>query len=317
LRPELNVVSRAGFVGTATSPEKPNRRTQDSELYEALVAPLPTSGLGVRLTAFYGNDAAKGNFVRSLIHIDGEKLDFAREPDGLIKAVFDVVAVTLNEKNEVADEFSRTHTMKVDASALNVIRRNGLLYTTDVPVKKAGTYNFRVAIRDGNSRLMGSASQVVEVPELKKGKIAVSALSLAQVDKTGKFTVPGPVSPELAISVVEGPAVPAVRRFMPGSALAYSYTVYNARLDKSGKPSLTVQVDLYRDGELLLSGKPVPAEITAQNDWSRINDFGYIRLNTEMKSGDYALQITVTDLLASGNDRSSTQWVDFELSTEK
>ncbi len=317
-RPDLKVISRAGFIGTAGEVAKPKRRTQDSELYEALIAPLPIAGLDVRLTAFYGNDSEKGNFVRSLTYLDGDRLDFAPEPNGMIKASFDVVAVTLNEKNEVVDEFSRTHTMKVDASALSVIRRNGLLYTTDVPVKKAGIYNFRLAVRDGRSRLLGSASQVIEVPELKRGRLAVSGLSLSEVDLNGKFSVPSAVNPELALSVVQSEAVPAVRRFSPGSALAYSYTIYNAKRDKvSGRPSLTVQVNLYRDGELLVSGNPAPAEINRPADWARIDDFGYLRLNNQMSAGDYALQITITDMLATGAARTSTQWIDFEITERK
>jgi hypothetical protein len=54
--------------------------------------------LNLHLTAFFGNTEQGGSFVRTLLHLDGEQISFVDEPNGMKKAVFDVVAVTLNEK---------------------------------------------------------------------------------------------------------------------------------------------------------------------------------------------------------------------------
>ncbi len=78
-----------------------------------------------------------------------------------------------------------------------LIKQNGLIYTTDVPVKKAGNYNFRMAVRDANSKTLGSASQVIQVPDLKKSKIFMSGLTLGAVDENNKFVSPSAVKPEL------------------------------------------------------------------------------------------------------------------------
>ncbi len=312
-RPDLNVHSRAGFLGSTAEPAKPKRKSENSELYEALIAPVPNAGLGLRLTAYFGNGAAEGNYVRSLTHLDGNAITFVNE-GGMMKASFDVVAVTMNEKNDVVDEFTRAHQFKIDPAAIPLIKRNGLVYTTDVPIKKAGTYNFRVAIRDTNSRLLGSASQVLEIPDVKKGALVLSALTVAPVDQKGKFSIPAAVKPEEALSIVDSNAVPAIRRFRRGGVLAYAYTLYNARTDKTlNKPSLTVKVDLYHDGKLMTAFEPVPADLAPHSDWARINDFGYLRLGPEMPKGEYALQVTVTDLLAPKGSGMSRQWVDFEI----
>lgn len=161
--------------------------------------------------------------------------------------------------------------------------------------------------------MLGSASQIVQIPDLNKGTLAVSALALSQVNTDGKFAVPSAVKPENALSLSSTGAVPAIRRFRRGSILAYTYSVYNAKLGgASGKPSLTVQMNLYRDGKLITEGKPTPADLQNQTDWSRINDYGYFRLTPEAAKGDYSLQIIVRDSLAKGNQVSS-QWVDFEV----
>jgi len=310
-RPDLKISSRAGFLGVTDNETAPRKRTGDSELYEAIVAPLPRAGLNVRLSAFFANDAAQGNVVRSLVHLDGGELTFVDDANGFKKAVFDVVAVTLNEKNEVVDEFNRTHTFKIEAAAMPLIKQNGLIYTTDVPVKKAGNYNFRLAVRDAGSKMLGSASQSIQVPDLKKSKIFLSGLTVSQVDANGKFAAPSAVKPENALSLTDSTAVPAIRRFRPNTILAYAYTLYNAQTDKTtNQPKLTVQVNLYRDGNMIAEGKPQTPELEKPTDTTRINDYGYLRLNAAIEKGDYALQIIVKDLTAN---ETTSQWIDFEV----
>lgn len=310
-RPDLRVSSRAGFLGRIDEESAAKKRTGDSELYEAIAAPLPRAGLNVQLNAFFVNDAAQGNAVRSLVYLDGNELTFVDEPNGFKKAVLDVVAVTLNEKNEVVDEFNRTHTFKIEAAALPLIKQNGMIYTTDVPVKKAGNYNFRLAVRDANSKTLGAASQSIQVPDLKKSKIFLSGLTVSQVDSNGKFSAPSAVRPENALSITNSTAVPAIRRFRPNTIVAYAYTLYNAQTDKTtNQPKLSVQINLYRDGKIITEGKPEIAQPEKSSDPARINDYGYLRLNAKVEKGDYALQVTVKDLLTN---ETASQWIDFEV----
>ena len=310
-RPELRVISRAGFFGKTEEETKAKKRTGDSELYEAIVAPLLRAGLNLRLSAFFVSDAAQGNVVRALVHLDGKEIAFVDDANGMKKAVFDVIAVTLNEKNEVVDEFNRTHTFKVEARAIPFIKQNGLIYSTDVPVKKAGNYTFRLAARDVSSKLLGSASQIIQVPELKKNKIFLSGLTVSGIDAGGKFAAPSAAKPENALSLTNSAAVPAIRRFQPNSILAYAYTLYNAQIDKAtNQPKLTVQVNLYRDGKIVIEGKPQTAELEKPSDPTRINDYGYMRLDAAIEKGDYALQVIVKDLLSN---ETTSQWIDFEI----
>jgi VWFA-related protein len=310
-RPDLKVSSRTGFLGRTDESVAPKKRNGDSELYDAIVAPLPKAGLNVRLNAFFVNTPAEGNAVRALVHLNGGEIAFTDEPNGFKKGVFDVVAVTLNEKNEVVDEFNRTHTFKFEAAALALIKQNGVIYTTDVPIKKAGNYNFRLAVRDVNSKMLGSAGQIIQVPDLKKSKLFLSGLTISAVDENGKFASPSAVKPENALSLTNSTAVPAIRVFRPNTIAAYSYTLYNVQNDKNlNQPKLTVQINLYRDGNLISEGKPQPPEPEKQSDLTRINDFGYLRLNANIEKGDYALQIIVKDLLSN---ETTSQSIDFEI----
>ena len=311
-RPELSVRSRSGFLGITDEALRPKKRSGDSELYEAIVAPLPKAGLNLHLTAFFGNTEQGGSFVRTLLHLDGEQISFVDEPNGMKKAVFDVVAVTLNEKNEVVDEFNRTHTIRFPGAYADEINRKGLIYNADIPVKKPGVYNFRVAIRDQGSKLLGSAGQQIEVPDLKKHNLLLTGLTVGEVElKGGKPIMPSIEKTESGFSAVVSVSDPAIRRFQPGAIVGYAYKILNADLDKATRqPNVTVQVRLFRDGKVFLDGGTQPGKFEPQADMTRISDYGYLRLQPEAPAGDYALQVVVRD---TKSNETTSQWIDFEV----
>ena len=317
MRPDLRVQHRSGFIGVADANadgSKPVRKSEYSELYEAIAAPLPKPGLSLDLMASFGNSATSGSFVRSVVHVDGPDLTFVDDSNGIKKAVLDVVAVTLNEKNVVVDEFTRTHTVKFDAQTAAKINRDGFDYTTDIPIKKIGSYNFRVAVRDANSKLIGTVGQAVQIPDLKRSDVLISGLTVSGADANGKFETVGPTTAETAISLPSSVSAPSIRQFRPGSVVAYAYTIYNARADKTtGRPNIGITVNLFRDGKLLAPGTESPAQFEDQPDWTRIKDYGYIRLNSQAVPGEYALQVIVRDLLG-GKTAVSSQWIDLKVS---
>ena len=311
-RPELSVRTRSGFFGVTDESLRPKKRTGDSELYEAIAAPLPNAGLNLQLTAFFGNTESQGSFARTLVHVDGDQVSFADEPNGIKKGVFDVVAVTLNEKNEVVDEFNRTHTIRFPEANLASVKQNGLIYTADIPVKKPGAYNFRVAIRDVNSKQIGSAGQQIEVPDLKKQSLVLSGLTVGEVGfKDGKPVMPSMQRAENGFTAVATDSDPAIRRFRPGAVLGYTFQIYNAELDKTTRqPNVTVQVRLFREGQVVTEGQPQETQFEPQSDMKRLSDYGYLRLQNEALEGDYALQVVIKDLKAN---ETTSQWIDFEV----
>lgn len=309
-RPELSVRSRSGFFGITDESLRPKKRAGDSELYEAIAAPLPNAGLNLHLTAFFANTLEEGSFVRTLLHLDGQQISFADEQSGMNKGVFDVVAVTLNEKNEVVDEFNRTHTIRFPAAHLAAIKQNGLIYTADIPVKKPGAYNFRVAIRDVTSKLLGSAGQQIEVPDLKKKSLVLSGLTIGEVElQNGKPIMPSVEKAQNGFAPVARISNPAIRRFRPGAILGYSYRLYGAER-ATQQANLTVQVRLYREGQVVTEGAPQVTQFEPQADMMRISDYGYLRLQPDALAGDYALQILIKDFKSN---ETTSQWIDFEV----
>ncbi len=96
--------------------------------------------------------------------------------------------------------------------------------------------------------------------------------------------------------------------------LDFGYIIYNAKLDPAtGKPRLTTQVSLYRDGRRVVAGAPAAFQVGQQADLRRLVASGRLRLGADLTPGEYILQAVVTDALAPEKSRTVSQWLDFEI----
>ena len=78
-------------------------------------------------------------------------------------------------------------------------------------------------------------------------------------------------------------------------------------------PQLTTQTRVFRDGKLLFEGKPQPVNVSGQTNLQVEYGSGAINLGSDMETGDYILQIIVTDNLAKDKYKITTQFVQFEI----
>jgi VWFA-related protein len=315
-RPGLKVRSRSGFYslpdGEAATP---GMRGGDRQLFTALAAPVGGNGVRVQLTPFFGNDPSAGSFVRTLLHINAQDLTFTDEPNGFKKAVLDVAAVTFADDGRIADEFNRTHTVRVGADTYRHVLLHGISYSADVPVKRAGDYQLRVVVRDAASGRLGASGQFVEVPDVRSKQFTLSGLVLGEAAPHGSPSLPPGASAEAALAPVPSAAHPALRHFRPGASLAYSYVIYNPPHTgrDSDPPQLTTRARLFREGRELLSKPETPFDARAQADPARLNATGTLALPRDAAPGSYVLQLVINDASSGKKRRTVTQWIDFEV----
>ena len=307
-RPDLRVSSRNGFFGNAESEPRPVYKTADSPMYEAMESPLQDTGMDIALTVLHGNTEAGGNFIRPLFHLKLEDVTLQDDVNGAKKAVLDVVGVTLDGKNKVADEFNRTYTLQIPKEALQLAMQNGLDFSADMIVKKPGVYSFRIAVRDNASKRLAAASDYVEIEDVAKKNFFMSGLIAMGADANGLPMIPESRNVKEAFLLVKSLSVPSIRQFSKGSKFYYSFIVYNAKNLPGGSPKLTQQVKLYHNGKLIFDGDETP--VLPGTDGSRIQHIGNINISNAVEVGGYVLQIVVRDKIAN---RTSSQWIDFEV----
>ncbi len=324
-RAGLRVRTRGGFYGfTEDEAARPLRRTRGEQLIGALTSPFASGDVRLRLTSLFGGDAQQGTFVASLMHIDMSKVKFAEEADGWHKADLDIIAITFGENGNVVDEVNRTETVRARGDSLRAVVEGGLVYTMRVPVKKPGAYQLRVAVRDAATESLGSASQFIEVPDLKKKRLALSGIILegspvaqANAPAAASSTTPPQQQGTPGEGQGRGPdpmSSSAVRRFRQGTLADYLVNIYNARLDRAtARPQLRVQMRLFREGQPAFTGQVKSFDPGSQNGANYFTTGSRLRLGSDLVPGEYVLQLIVTDELVKGRHATASQWIDFEI----
>jgi hypothetical protein len=194
------------------------------------------------------------------------------------------------------------------------VERDGLVYYITVPVKKPGAYQLRMSLRDTATDRIGSASQFIEVPDVKKDRLALSGLILrGYATRNAQPNADNPSADQEGIDKGAAEASPAVRRFHSGMYLNYAFFIYNAHSEKGAAPQLTTQVILFRDGKPVFTGKQNPMTNINQPDLKRLVGGGIIQLGMELAPGDYVLQVIVNDALADKKHQTTSQWMDFSI----
>ena len=188
-------------------------------------------------------------------------------------------------------------TMQLSQEVIERAQREGMVYSFDLPLKRTGSFQLRVALRDVRSQRIGSASQFVQTPNLSDGRLALSGVLL----------------------YAEGPGLEpddwnralVLRRFQHGASLVYGYTIYNAALDKkTQRPQLTTRTEIFRDSLKVYSSDRVTVNTADQNDLKRINAGARLQLGSALTPGEYVVQIVVEDQVAK---RTAVQVTQFEV----
>ena len=307
---KFKVRMRHGFYGI-TDEEKPKPKTLGQQLFDALASPFGATGVHLQLTSFFANDASAGSIMRSFLYVDPHDLTFT-EDAGIHHTVIDVMAITFGDNGVPIDQLGRTYQIKLSDDDYKRIIRQGLVYNLTVPVKKAGAYQLRISLRDSASDRVGSASQFLDAPDIKKKRLALSGLVVRGqlASQSGNAVM---VTQSEGREEGDAETSAAVRHFKTGNVMTYAFYIYNAKLDSTSHPQLTTQVKLFRDGAEVFTGKETQFSPGQQTDMQRLAAGGAIKLGTDLTPGDYVIQIVVTDLLADRKHRVSTQWMDFQV----
>jgi len=328
---KFNVRMRNGFLGFSDDAKAaPVQKTLAQQMIGALTSPFGATGVHLQLTSLFGNDAKAGSIMRSMLHIDARDLTFTTEADGMHKCIFDVLAMTFGDNGVPVDQIGRTYTLQLPEALYKRAQRDGLVYYVTVPIKKPGAYQLRISFRDTSTARIGSASQFIEVPDLKKNRLAISGIVVRGENPVEKAAGAAPSASPAANQPAEGAnsaaqdqeaadqknpeASPAVRHFSRGMLMDYLFIIYNAHLDKAAnKSQLIAQVRLFRDGQPVFTGKENALSFTGVVDPKRLITSGGLKLGNDLTPGEYVLQVSVRDMLADEKYRTVTQWMDFEI----
>ena len=313
-RPGTTVRYRSGFLNVADEKQpKPTDMKAGDRLVNALTSPFAVNDIPLRLNALFVNNPQAGSYIRSFLHIRSQDISFEDTPDGGKKATLDIIAAAFGDNGNATDHLSRSFTITIKKDQLESFMKSGFPISFEFPIKKAGAFQLRVAIRDHKSEKVGSANQFIEVPDLKKNRLTLSGVALNNMSFASwkmRNAVKGKGQPVSDGS--DAMSDTANRQFKRGTVLDYALSIYNARPGSGLASGLTSEVKLFRDGKQFFDGKPLPVT-SLHNDSRSISLLGSFNIGPELAAGDYVMAIVVKDTAAKEKQRTAVQFVQFEI----
>ena len=312
-RPTLKVRYRSGFFGVTDEklPLKDVVSEKDAVL-QAIFSPFDLNGIDLQLTPIFSNTGrADGNSVNALLHIKGEDLDFVREADGKRKGEFEIFAVTLDAGGKTIDKVAKSYSLNLTEENYQKLLAKGLVYMMNVPLRKSGAYQMKVAFRDTNNGKIGSSSQFLDIPNVSKGKLFLSGVLLQaftpQELQLKMQRVSNSTQQSDSAAKIQNDT--ANRRFKRGTNLNFGYEIYGIKANSGRETRLRSQIKLFSENQILFES---PKEIISVNGEKHKTE-SLITLGNDLKPGFYFLQISVTDEAEKDKNQSAVQWIDFEI----
>lgn len=310
-RPDLRVRYRSGFFAVADEKINQLNQTPQQKLLNALISPFGKNEINLSLYSLFYNDSQNRNFIRSLVHIDPQDLNFSTDNNGLHKATFEI-AYSLYDSNGTSTKNKINQvTLQFDKERFQKVQKDGIIYNLAIPIPKSGAYQFRIALQDTASEKVGAASQFVEVPNLDKKNLTLSNLIVKNYTLEKWKTVASEQNDNSGNQDSDVFLDTAVREFNRGTKLSYFYIIYNAKRDSSKNTQLQTSTRLFHNGKLILEGDLTPINTDSKSE--RIEVSNAITLGTDLQTGDYVLQIVVLDSLAKKNNQIAAQSIDFRI----
>jgi VWFA-related protein len=311
-RSGLSLRTRKGFYGFTEDEANQMRQAQSNKIDAALVSPFRAHDIAIDLATIFAKDPRLGLLLRSFLYIDAKSLTFRDDGEGWRKVTVEMRGIIFGNNGHPLDEIVVTPTVRLRQNAYEQALRDGLVLRFDIPVKRPGSYQLRVAARDLVSSRIGSAGQFVTVPDLNR-EFAMSGIVLSGAAEQTILTISAPLFSENATDTkVEAQlsANPVNRHFKAGTNLVFAFVIYNANASP-GPPELAIDATMFREGKLIDSANGLRVNMAGQKDLTRISTSGIVYLKPDLEPGRYFLQLVTTDVTKKTNQ--AMQWVDFEV----
>ena len=294
-RSGMTLRTRYGFFGVTEEDVNRSKPTVVDQTNLALLSPFAAQDLEVDLNSFFTNGKTEGSLVRSFVYLNPANLTFVAA-NGRHETTLQMHGVIFGDNGAVIEKVKHDIVLSLGEAEYQQVMRDGLRDAVrlrfDMPAKKPGSYQVRIAVRDQTSAKIGSAGQFVDVPDLTKNRVALSGIVLRS---SAQGITPATVM-----------ATPPGRSFAMNSDLHFAFFVYNP------SPALMMQTKVFRDGKVVKSIPAAPLDAPNKTDGGPILATNMMQLTSDLEPGTYYMQVAVFDR-TKDKQVPMTQWADFEI----
>jgi hypothetical protein len=221
--------------------------------------------------------------------INAGKFHFT-QAEGRYQTSFDIVGFVFDQMGRRRGGFSDTINLNLTKEDYQRALAEGVTYTASTELPSGTIYQVRTVVREASSGSLGTFSKYLEIPDLSKGKLAMSSVFLFAVDPAAKKAV----------------VLQATRQLSRKQDLRYVAMVYNPKL-KDGKPQLRSQMIITQGDKELFREPEQPVD---SNGTAPVTKMGQLGLS-KVAPGRYVLTLVVTDTLADKKNQTMAHSIDF------
>jgi hypothetical protein len=194
----------------------------------------------------------------------------------------------------------RAYDLEMPQDAYEQAQRDGLYFKVALRLPPGQTWSIRALASDGITGRLGSAVQVIEIPQ--PGVFSLSGVNLRAFDPTG--------GKNPAIDPKENGAA---RIFRIGRPMEFLYAILNPAADENKQVQVEIKTRVYSGIQSIFEGRSSEMTYPVQAGTLR-QVMGRLTLASDMAPGDYVLEVTVTDKRAPVGTRASvSRFIDFQL----
>jgi VWFA-related protein len=276
-----------------------------SDLMQAMAAPLPMTGLQLRVQAIAQKGAGKNANVKVIVQTSGKDLAFTQN-NGVFstKLSYSLGVFTKEGKSVFTERPDADLNLRPETHAK--VTQNGVRLVRQISIA-SGRYQLRVAVQDSSKAKQGTAILDIDVPDFSKTDIALSGIALAANADASVATG----SAQEVFTFGGGlPGAPSTLREYPASSeLAVFVEVYDNKPTPAHRldVSATVKAD---DGQVVFTHKQ---EYSTEELHGAPGGFGFstrIPL-TGWAPGLYVLSIDATSRL--NNQEPVSKMIQFQV----
>jgi VWFA-related protein len=221
--------------------------------------------------------------------INAGKFHFT-EAEGKYQTTFDVVGFVFDQNGRRRGGFSDSISLNLNKEDYQRALVEGVTYTASTELPSGAIYQVRAVVRESVSGAMGTFSKYLEIPDLSKGKLAMSSVFVFAVDPATKKTL----------------SVQALRQLKRNQELRYIALIYNPKL-KDGKPQLRSQLIVTQGNKELFREPEQPVDSSGA---APVTKMGQLVL-ASVAPGRYVLTLVITDTLADKKNQTISHSIDF------
>jgi VWFA-related protein len=295
--PEYRVRTQKGYLPSALARNKTEAaKTPEQRLVQRMIEPLPVAELGVVATADDVEIQADPSQVTLKVTVDGTSITPQPQANGIQKMELKIATLVFDKTGKQVFNLLQTVDGTLRPASYERLRAGGFHYYKRLALKP-GFYQIRVGVFEPKTERTGTATALVQVPDLKSKKLTLSSLQLSviapgqEAAATAQAKNNGDLAP--GNDKVNDKVVQGIRFFQRQQPFLYALRLYQNANQNFPPEELELQTEIWQNDKVVSKSEwfPVPSRII-ERDAKGLTLAGQLQL-LNFRDGIYELRLNV------------------------